>query len=125
MLLMVLFFFFKQKTAYELRISDWSSDVCSSDLYRERHWGRRRGQRPLHPAPSRAHRPQGPCRGQGKSQRQRSCASHHPPLRIGIAVRVSTHVGGGCPRNCCRTVAFSGSTGSQWAPSSLNVGRTA
>src|SRR3546814_3171365 len=28
------FFFFKQKTAYELRISDWSSDVCSSDLQR-------------------------------------------------------------------------------------------
>src|SRR3546814_2899339 len=28
----VLFFFFKQKTAYDLRISDWSSDVCSSDL---------------------------------------------------------------------------------------------
>src|SRR3546814_8241696 len=35
--LLVLFwsflFFFKQKTAYEMRISDWSSDVCSSDLY--------------------------------------------------------------------------------------------
>src|SRR3546814_3102471 len=30
-----LFFFFKQKTAYEMRISDWSSDVCSSDLYRD------------------------------------------------------------------------------------------
>src|SRR3546814_3323154 len=29
---MYLFFFFKQKTAYEMRISDWSSDVCSSDL---------------------------------------------------------------------------------------------
>src|SRR3546814_4079497 len=28
----VSFFFFKQKTAYEMRISDWSSDVCSSDL---------------------------------------------------------------------------------------------
>src|SRR3546814_10207601 len=28
-----LFFFFKQKTAYEVRISDWSSDVCSSDLW--------------------------------------------------------------------------------------------
>src|SRR3546814_10233131 len=28
----MLFFFFKQKTAYEMRISDWSSDVCSSDL---------------------------------------------------------------------------------------------
>src|SRR3546814_5795422 len=31
-LVCVLFFFFKQKTAYEMRISDWSSDVCSSDL---------------------------------------------------------------------------------------------
>src|SRR3546814_3932015 len=30
--LCVLIFFFKQKTAYEMRISDWSSDVCSSDL---------------------------------------------------------------------------------------------
>src|SRR3546814_2068452 len=29
------FFFFKQKTAYEMRISDWSSDVCSSDLGKE------------------------------------------------------------------------------------------
>src|SRR3546814_13586865 len=34
---MYFFFFFKQKTAYELRISDWSSDVCSSDLaYQQR-----------------------------------------------------------------------------------------
>src|SRR3546814_9116093 len=31
-----LFFVFKQKTAYEMRISDWSSDVCSSDLHRYR-----------------------------------------------------------------------------------------
>src|SRR3546814_4813876 len=31
---MLFFFFFKQKTAYEMRISDWSSDVCSSDLLR-------------------------------------------------------------------------------------------
>src|SRR3546814_5723547 len=30
---MCFFFFFKQKTAYEMRISDWSSDVCSSDLH--------------------------------------------------------------------------------------------
>src|SRR3546814_8377121 len=29
----VVLFFFKQKTAYEMRISDWSSDVCSSDLW--------------------------------------------------------------------------------------------
>src|SRR3546814_5733111 len=32
MLFLFDFFFFKQKTAYEMRISDWSSDVCSSDL---------------------------------------------------------------------------------------------
>src|SRR3546814_4392125 len=31
-LCLFVFFFFKQKTAYEMRISDWSSDVCSSDL---------------------------------------------------------------------------------------------
>src|SRR3546814_6933126 len=33
------FFFFKQKTAYEMRISDWSSDVCSSDLMAARAQG--------------------------------------------------------------------------------------
>src|SRR3546814_10199256 len=41
--------FFKQKTAYEVRISDWSSDVCSSDLHRQRAQHRphaRRGGRP-------------------------------------------------------------------------------
>src|SRR3546814_2045892 len=35
---MCVFFVFKQKTAYEMRISDWSSDVCSSDL--DTPWGR-------------------------------------------------------------------------------------
>src|SRR3546814_5126198 len=34
--LFVVFFFVKQKTAYEMRISDWSSDVCSSDLTRRK-----------------------------------------------------------------------------------------
>src|SRR3546814_15916401 len=33
-MLSFVFFFFKQKTAYEMRISDWSSDVCSSDLFK-------------------------------------------------------------------------------------------
>src|SRR3546814_2721061 len=45
-------FFFKQKTAYEMRISDWSSDVCSSDLHRR---ARRRPARPrlsLDPRPA-------------------------------------------------------------------------
>src|SRR3546814_5281955 len=37
------YFFFKQKTAYEMRISDWSSDVCSSDL--DRTWGYSRRER--------------------------------------------------------------------------------
>src|SRR3546814_8359833 len=36
-LICLFFFFFKQKTAYEMRISDWSSDVCSSDLLRADH----------------------------------------------------------------------------------------
>src|SRR3546814_10880131 len=49
------FFFFKQKTAYEMRISDWSSDVCSSDLQ-----GRQAGR----------HRP---CRPDGRARRR----SHH------------------------------------------------
>src|SRR3546814_10461689 len=39
---MCFLFFFKQKTAYEMRISDWSSDVCSSDL----NWGPRSRSRP-------------------------------------------------------------------------------
>src|SRR3546814_8072358 len=43
------FFFFKQKTAYEMRISDWSSDVCSSDLDRST-----RTEQPLRPARCRA-----------------------------------------------------------------------
>src|SRR3546814_2679626 len=37
------FFFFKQKTAYEMRISDWSSDVCSSVLLLARNAGREHG----------------------------------------------------------------------------------
>src|SRR3546814_6764413 len=42
----MLFFLFKQKTAYEMRISDWSSDVCSSDLVdADRLWYERIGRR--------------------------------------------------------------------------------
>src|SRR3546814_5247517 len=36
----MIFFFFKQKTAYDMRISDWSSDVCSSDLHNLGHRNR-------------------------------------------------------------------------------------
>src|SRR3546814_7973744 len=38
--MIVMFFFFKQKTAYDMRISDWSSDVCSSDLLLNHHSNR-------------------------------------------------------------------------------------
>src|SRR3546814_8121253 len=56
MLYSVFFFFFKQKTAYEMRISDWSSDVCSSDLQQlpaHRHRGEelRRLKGPSHAEP--------------------------------------------------------------------------
>src|SRR3546814_1101913 len=46
-----LFVFFKQKTAYEMRISDWSSDVCSSDLASGRHFVKRdlKGLEPVMP----------------------------------------------------------------------------
>src|SRR3546814_12969293 len=44
---LAVFFFFKQKTAYEMRISDWSSDVCSSDLAAQRRTRRRTAGRPL------------------------------------------------------------------------------
>src|SRR3546814_8679695 len=49
MCLIVVMFFFKQKTAYEMRISDWSSDVCSSDLVHRREAHRQ--QRYLRPVP--------------------------------------------------------------------------
>src|SRR3546814_3335033 len=44
-LFLLCFFFFKQKTAYEMRISDWSSDVCSSDLREDRPRGETGGSR--------------------------------------------------------------------------------
>src|SRR3546814_7268815 len=68
-----LFFFFKQKTAYEMRISDWSSDVCSSDLGRRRLRAGRDGHRPglrgteaarAQRLEGRRHRPVGAERGQ-------------------------------------------------------------
>src|SRR3546814_5008886 len=44
---MFLFFFFKQKTEYEVRISDWSSDVCSSDLEADLFPPFRKGRQPV------------------------------------------------------------------------------
>src|SRR3546814_7946230 len=56
----VFFFFFKQKTAYEMRISDWSSDVCSSDLI----FLERKGPRVAEPAREHGRRRLMPRRGE-------------------------------------------------------------
>src|SRR3546814_9452507 len=88
----VVSFFCKQKTAYEMRISDWSSDVCSSDL-RQCHGGRGRGG--VLPG---ARRGQGRLRGaqslrgdHGRSEERRvgqecvsTCRSRWPPYHYKI-----------------------------------------
>src|SRR3546814_8908060 len=64
----VCFFFFKQKTAYEMHISDWSSDVCSSDLRARDRRGKPHTRRTAHrPAPAHRRRP-------GFAQRSRTPA---------------------------------------------------
>src|SRR3546814_1764941 len=68
------FFFFKQKTAYEMRISDWSSDVCSSDLA---DFGSQGGQCPRRRRPARRADREGP---QGPGLRAR------PACRLDRAV---------------------------------------
>src|SRR5213596_4173337 len=65
------FFFFKQKTAYEIRPCDWSSDVCSSDL----------------PGPGRLDDPQGRVRGRGGAGRSEE-------RRVGKSVRSCVDLGG-------------------------------
>src|SRR3546814_12787991 len=93
------FFFFKQKTAYEMRISDWSSDVCSSDLVHpvehpgdDDHRYRRRPvaiDRETNPGQSRTERQQGDRIGREGAQRNSADAAmlgvdrsrgflHHP-----------------------------------------------
>src|SRR3546814_4789894 len=72
-----LFFFFKQKTAYEMRISDWSSDVCSSDL--ERKPGRTEGRWDPDVRPGTGRRA-GPD-GHGLSELQSVAALHRAPER--------------------------------------------
>src|SRR3546814_6069632 len=80
--LLFVFFFFKQKTAYEMRISDWSSDVCSSDL----------GERHLH------HRMHGPPR---MSRREPGCGVRNL-RRVG---RERTEIGrASCRERVCQYV---------------------
>src|SRR3546814_13441149 len=75
---MLFFFFFKQKTAYEMRISDWSSDVCSSDLL-ARQEGRARYAEVVFRKPHR-HVEREP-RGHHRAHR-RCLAERDPPARL-------------------------------------------
>src|SRR3546814_6532737 len=87
------FFFFKQKTAYEVRISDWSSDVCSSDLRRQpwpaadRGHGCRRGLVPCGDGP--------PYAGGGSRTLRLS-----PHRRQGLARSEERRVGKECVSTC-------------------------
>src|SRR3546814_13988451 len=121
-----LFFFFKQKTAYEMRISDWSSDVCSSDLicgaaYRLRASirQRRRGRadRPTNPAKVASLRGRGrDASGAPQSARasnprdstsrtdtaRRSIAGSPPDMRTGEQPRHARHRSAKIGRASCR-----------------------
>src|SRR5881227_4268348 len=65
------FFFFKQKTAYEITVRDWSSDVCSSDLTPERAVGTDAADRPL-----RRHAPGWRSQHSARHQAARRCVAH-------------------------------------------------
>src|SRR3546814_7585235 len=80
--------FFKQKTAYEMRISDWSSDVCSSDLS-----GETGTERNLFGADRRRHRTHSPARGS------------EPPCRIFGSARRHQEIGrASCRERVCQYV---------------------
>src|SRR3546814_14963223 len=88
-----IFFFFKQKTAYEMRISDWSSDVCSSDLqYR------------LVPAPAPDQRHDAPLHQLRRFVADRPChhhgngaRPHPPPCRARRDDMSTARIGSGAP----------------------------
>src|SRR3546814_20602414 len=82
------FFFFKQKTAYEMRISDWSSDVCSSDL-------RAGAGRPVQAR--RLHRRRTVCAGRARQRagrRHRRCPPDRKSVVEGKSVSVRVDLGG-------------------------------
>src|SRR3546814_3118340 len=82
------FFFFKQKTAYEMRISDWTSDVCSSDLEAEERHGGRQHTGPFilrfieQFARGRSDDGMDACLAQMRGQHHRLQRGFHRPLRV-------------------------------------------
>src|SRR3546814_15825864 len=89
-------FFFKQKTAYEMRISDWSSDVCSSDLVR--HIVALRGDMPGG-APYRAH-PDGYANAIELVAGLKAVA----PFDISVAAYPEVHPDADCPQTARKSV---------------------
>src|SRR3546814_3977773 len=92
-------FFFKQKTAYEMRISDWSSDVCSSDLRDSQ-----RSEPVARPAP--AESPSAAAPAPAQSSRR---AARRSPADVGVAPRAPglgpTEIGrASCRERVCQYV---------------------
>src|SRR3546814_7636647 len=83
-----LFFFFKQKTAYEMRISDWSSDVCSSDLTARRSDARISRLRRRRSGPAGVHRRNA---GARKSDDPRDCGDPARQLLRPCRPRIYAH----------------------------------
>src|SRR3546814_17941825 len=110
------FFFFKQKTAYEMRISDWSSDVCSSDLAGLHgpavHPARLA---PGRPARRRRTRPQ-----RGGLQLPGQPHPLHRSSRLGEAGDVSVHAAGDLPFQLTKRTRLNGPVRQSvnWAPGS-------
>src|SRR3546814_21186846 len=96
MLIILFFFFFKQKTAYEMRISDWSSDVCSSDLLRQAQGARRR------PLPRRQCRPHGPALHAGIPHRRDPHGLTDLPRRAQARPTASAGAAVSLPRHALR-----------------------
>src|SRR3546814_2657656 len=88
----MLFFFFKQKTAYEMRISDWSSDVCSSDLEALERTAHDQNHAPL----------EGQQRPLMRSRTQEAAAPPPPDVRLQVSDQESREPPAGClgPADC-------------------------
>src|SRR3546814_4763552 len=97
-MLMYVFFFFKQKTAYEMRISDWSSDVCSSDLRQLLRRSARSGQA----NPGERLQGTGDQRRGGGRGSQAASGVHPESARQGAAQRRGRQTSGEIGRASCR-----------------------
>src|SRR3546814_17561010 len=121
------FFFFKQKTAYEMRISDWSSDVCSSDLRgARRHDAGDRGRNG--PAGGRGRRslvPEGRADDAAALSRPRECASRRGGGRIADEPLLRCRGQGGLARHGRARLDGRGGEGADGGGGGIGSGRLA